>query len=256
MKKINKLFLIPLFLIFIFGSANAEKVNYVGQELSGEIKLTYETKVILPPGMWEVSAMTKKNQYPVWMETAFVQIDNSKIKAILIIGYPKEPVTNGWYKASDTPCDDYEGQQSNFHEKKIKTSAGFIMSGSCSAIYANTNVDQSLWDRWDVMRDTHEFIAKKNVNIYPVALIHIESNWYTKENAVEITYAYNPEFNNITSKKGKWTKSEWSKYKIDDFPKKKDFMSKAIHVHNLAISNSINGLKKRKPIDLTFYDFR
>ena len=44
MKIINKFFLIPFFLIFIFGSANAEKVKYVGQELSGEIKLTYENK--------------------------------------------------------------------------------------------------------------------------------------------------------------------------------------------------------------------
>jgi hypothetical protein len=106
------------------------------------------------------------------------------------------------------------------------------------------------------MRDTHELIAKKNVKVYPATLIHIESTWYTRENAIEITYVYNPEFNNITSKKGNWYDSEWSKYKIDDFPRKKDFMSKAIHVHKLAISNSINGLKKRKPIDLTFYDFR
>ncbi|MDA9651748.1 hypothetical protein N9T16_03600 [Pelagibacteraceae bacterium] len=256
MKKINQLFLITFFLIFIFAPANAEKVKYIGQELSGEIKLTYETKVILPLGMWEVSAMTKKHQYPVWMETAFVQIDSSKIKAILIVGYPKEPVINGWYEKSDTPCDDYDGQQSNFHEKKIKTSSGFIMSGSCSSIYANTNVDRSLWDKWDIMRDTHEFIAKKNVKVYPSALIHIESNWFTKENAVEITYAYNPEFNNITSKRGHWTDSEWSKYKIDDFPTKKDFMNEVIYSHKLAIDNSINGLKKRKPIDLSYYDFR
>ena len=35
--------------------------------------------------MWEVSAITKTHQFPPWMNAAFVQIVNSKIKALLIL---------------------------------------------------------------------------------------------------------------------------------------------------------------------------
>ena len=70
-----------------------------------------------------------------------------------------------------------------------------------------------------------------------------------------IYYSYNPEFSDITSKRGDWTKSDWSKYKIDDFPVKKAFMDKAIFSHQMVIDNSLKGYKKREPIDLTPYDF-
>ena len=254
MMRVTQIFI--LLILLIFGPANAaEKVKYVGQELSGEIKLTHENKIFLPPGMWEVSAITKTRGSTPWFNAAFVQIANSEIKAVLIIGYPREPVTNGWYRGSDDICDDYDGQQSNFHDKNVKTQANAIMSGICSAIYANTDVDQSLWDGWDVMRDTHEFIAQKNVKEYPAGLIHIDSSWYAKTHMANIYYSYNPEFSHITSKRGDWTKSDWSKYKIDDFPIKKAFMNKAIFSHQMVIDNSLKGYKKRKPVDLTPYDF-
>ena len=252
MKLFYKVILILLFL----STTYASDIKYVTQELSGEIKLNYETKIILPPGNWYVSAITKTHQFPVWNEVGFIQTDGSDLKAFLFIGYPKEPSAEGWYKGSYDACDDYEGQQSNFHEKNYKTQVNVIMSGYCSAIYANNEIDQSLWDSWDVMRETHSSIANKGIKQYPASMIHVDSKLYSKSNLVDIYYAYNPKFTGFSSKRGvSWTDSEWSKYKIDDFPKKKSFMEKIISNHKQTILNNTNSLKKRKPVDLSLYNF-
>ena len=67
-KLFYKVILFSLFLTPIYAS----DIKYVTQELSGEIKLNYETKIILPPGNWYVSAITKTHQFPVILLRLFL----------------------------------------------------------------------------------------------------------------------------------------------------------------------------------------
>jgi hypothetical protein len=251
---IFKIFIVCVFL-FSFQTAHAQKIKHPGQEVSGMVKLTYESKVILPNGVWTVAGMTKSHGFPAWKYVSLVQRISNNIKAILIISYPKNPVTNGWYKGNDNTCDDYEGQNSNYHSKKIKENANIIKSGYCNSVYVENDVDASLWDSWDIMENMHNYIADNNLN-YPPALIMLDSKYYSKINSLNIYYGYNPDFSSIdTIANINWKKSDWHKYNIEKHPSKNSLMKKIIAIQNNTIASSLPGFKKRKPIDLSFYDF-
>ncbi|MDA7763644.1 hypothetical protein N8903_01605 [Pelagibacterales bacterium] len=251
---ILKVFVVCIYL-FSFQAAHAQKIKYLGQEISEMVKLTYESKVILPNGVWTVAGMTKSHGYPVWKSVSLVQNISNNIKALLIITYPRDPVINGWYKGSDDTCDDYEGQNSNYHSKKIKEKANAIMSGYCNSVYVESDVDASLWDSWDIMENTHNYIADNNLN-YPPALIMLDSKYYSKINLLNIYYGYNPDFSSIdTTANINWKKSDWNKYNIEKHPRKNAFMKKIIAIQNDTIVLSLPGFKKRNPVDLSLYNF-
>ena len=129
------------------------------------------------------------------------------------------------------------------------------MSGYCSSIYVENFVDASLWDSWDIMEKTHTYISDNNL-IYPPALVIIDSKYYSKINLMGIYYAYNSNFSKVaTSAKVDWKKSDWHKYNIEKYPSKNEFMNKVINRQKMTIENSFKGFSKRKPIDLSFYNF-
>ena len=254
MMRVTQIFI--LLILLIFGSANAaEKIKHPGQDVSGSIKLNYMSKIELPPGLWKVAAIKKTMGGGKWVDVSLIQEVENKIKAWLTISYPTNTNGNGWYKGDNNVCDDYDGQQSNYHEKKIKTNAGYINSGHCSSVWVSNWLDESTWDYWDIAELTHDYIRENNFS-YPSALVFLESAWYSKENLISIAYAYNPEFSMITTSPYKdFDKSQWFKHNIDSHPDKKSFVDKAISIQKKTIISSYKAFGKRKPIDLTLYDF-
>tara|TARA_B110000858_G_C17785619_1_gene467113 strand:- start:223 stop:984 length:762 start_codon:yes stop_codon:yes gene_type:complete len=251
LKKISIIFLT----ILLANSAYAQKIKHPGQEISGLVKLSYMTKINLPPGNWEVVSKNKVNGGVGWVDVSLIQTEGNKIKAIAIIQYPTNTSAYGWYKSSDDICDDYSNQQSNFHQKKVKENAGYIMSGFCANVWTSNWIAADSWDSWDTMEKIHTYIANNNLN-YPPALTMLDSKWFSKENLVTIYYMYNPEFNGLaTNAKVNFKKSDWHKYNIDKHPSKKLFIDKAVNMQNKTILNSLKSFSKRKPIDLSLYDF-
>ena len=255
MKNLIQLILIVLFLFTFTNSVFAQKIKHPGQEVSGFVSLSYESKIILPEGSWTVAGMTKSHVYPPWKTVSLVQSISSSIKALLVIEYPGNPVNNGWYKGSNNTCDDYEGQNSNYHSAKIKEQANSIISGYCNSVYVENYIDASLWDSWDIMEKTHDYITDNDLR-YPPALIILDSKFYSKINLLNIYYGYNPDFSSVaTTAKVNWKKSDWHKYNIEKYPSKNDFMKKIIAIQNNTIASSLPGFKKRKPVDLSLYSF-
>ena len=251
---ILKVFVVCIYL-FSFQAAHAQKIKYPGQEVSGLVNLNYMSKINLPVGNWEVVSKNKVNGGSGWVDVSLIQTEANKIKAIAIVQYPTKPSGNGWYKSSDDICDDYSGQKSNFHQKKIKEDAGYIMSGFCANVWTSNWLAASSWDSWGTMELIHTYIANNNLN-YPPALTMLDSKWYSKENLVIIYYMYNPEFNGLaTNAKVDFKKSDWHKYNVDKYPSKKLFIDKVVNIQKQTISNSLKSFSKRKPIDLSFYNF-
>lgn len=256
MKYFKLKILIVCIYLFSFQTVHAQKIKHIGQEISGLVKLTYESKVLLPSGDWTVAGMTKHHGNPPWKAVSLVQSISNSIKAFLIIQYPANSTAGyGWYQGEDDTCDDYEDQNSNFHSKKIDVKSNYIMSGYCNSIYVENNVDASMWDSWDIMENTHDYIRDNDLN-YPPALIILDSKYYVKNNLVNIYYGYNPDFSKIaTSANIYWKKSDWHKYNIENHPSKNNLMNKIIAIQNNTIATSLPGFKKRKPIDLSLYSF-
>jgi hypothetical protein len=250
-KKICIIFLTLLFTNFAY----AQKIKHPGQEVSGLVKLSYMTKINLPDGKWEVVSKNKENGGVGWVDVSLIQTEGNKIKAIAVIQYPTNTNGYGWYESSNDICDDYSGQKSNFHKKKVKEDAGYIMSGYCANVWTSNWIAADSWDSWDTMELIHTYIANNNLN-YPPALTMLDSKWYSKENLVIIYYMYNPEFNGLaTNRKVDFKKSDWHIYNVDKYPSKKLFIDKVINIQKQTISNSLKSFSKRKPIDLSFYDF-
>ena len=124
-----------LILIFFATSAFAKQEPYPGQFVYGNIgPYGLDTEILLPPGEWIVAGVSTSNGGIRWAEIILLQTESKKIKALLNIKYPRKLEERigkssggnhkeGWRRDKhfdNNTCDDYDRQNSNYHETLIK----------------------------------------------------------------------------------------------------------------------------------------
>ena len=229
-----------------------------------------QSEIILPEGQWVVAGMKAINGGVRPVDVILIQKENTKIKALLNIKFPRSKgLTQGWDAVTgwkpkehydNNNCDDYDNQRSNFHHAEInKRKQQLILEGYCLAIFAKNSINSatSLATKSsliDAFQNADEYIRNNNLS-YPDAMVVIGNTYFTEENQIHINYMVNPDFANIPSKPGlSFSESDWYQFRINDYEEKKKFMSNAIYIGKSVNSEIARSYSKRKAIDLRPYN--
>jgi len=247
--------IIYVFCIFLItiNISKAEKINFIGQNISGIAKLDYQTTVDLPLGNWIVSNIVKRIQISLsgdfvdknmtFKKVTLTQLKDNKIIAFLNITFSLGDlgdVEGGGILLDNNSCDEYRGKNTNYHLSKLKKRAKtHILSGVCNSIFVSSESPDP---------DNMQYLLENNIDL-PQSLLTIANIFFSINNRLELEFIYNPEMNGIKS-----PPVNWSVYNIDQYEANKSFMDKAIYQSQLVVKNNEKKLKKRKSIDLTFYN--
>ncbi|MDA7763648.1 hypothetical protein N8903_01625 [Pelagibacterales bacterium] len=261
-----------LFLIFFATSAFAKQEPYPGQFVYGNIgPYGLDTEILLPPGEWIVAGVSTSNGGIRWAEIILLQTESKKIKALLNIKYPRKLEERigkssggnhkeGWRRDKhfdNNTCDDYDRQNSNYHETLIKKRLGGqrIIAATCISIYANNSINEYSNLNSEAWNLAHEYIGRSDL-IYPNTLVNIDSTYFKLNNVVHLYFSINPDFANITSSKDTSFKySEWNKYNIKKYADKNDFMNNTINIGLSVLSDNKRKFSKNRRLDLTQYNY-
>tara|TARA_B110000858_G_scaffold1682_1_gene1937 strand:+ start:767 stop:1654 length:888 start_codon:yes stop_codon:yes gene_type:complete len=204
----KKIFIYTYILLFFFSisgfAVNATDFR-IGQSLQGKIKLSNMTYINLPKGAWTVIwtdySFEKASAYK---EISLIQVDDKKMRSFLKIDYPRDKGNgNGWRKGKNDACDDFSNQGSHFHKNTSRKSGlhsndsedartDGISKGYCISIWndelKNSNLDL-------IGFQNMEYFNFKNID-FPNSLTWIQQIYYSLNNRVKISYAYNELSNN------------------------------------------------------------
>ena len=267
MKKIT---LSLIVLLFFSVNSFAKKEPYIGEILYGNIgPFGLGTEILLPEGEWVVAGVTVSNGSVRWAELVLLQIESDKIKALLNIKYPRKleerigkssggDHKEGWRRDKhfdNNTCDDYDRQDSNYHETLIKKRIGGqrIIVATCISIFASNRFDKSTNFQSQAWRMAQDYVERVNLN-YPNVLLNIDNTYFSLENVVHTYYSINPGINGIKSRDGgSRSNSAWDKYNISKHEDKNKFMSNAIFIGQNVLRQNDRSFSNHKRLDLREY---
>jgi len=259
----KKILLLLIFSILFSVNSFAKKEPYIGEILYGNIgPFGLGTEILLPEGEWVVAGVTVSNGSVRWAELVLLQIESDKIKALLNIKYPRKleaPINewgtnDGWRRDKhfdNNTCDDYDGQNSNYHETLIKKVLGGqrIIRAVCLSVHGISNFNPNRKFSSKSWRMAHDYVERVNLN-YPNNLVFVDTTFFRLTNMVHVYFATNPEF--ILSKSRQGSPSEgnpWSKGNITKNDDKNKFMSDVIMIGQNTMSNNIDDFIDGKRLD-------
>ena len=263
----KKILLLLIFSILFSVNSFAKKEPYIGEILYGNIgPFGLGTEILLPEGEWVVAGVTVSNGSVRWAELVLLQIESDKIKALLNIKYPRKleaPINewgtnDGWRRDKhfdNNTCDDYDGQNSNYHETLIKKVLGGqrIIAATCISIFASNRFDKSTNFQSQAWRMAQDYVERVNLN-YPNVLLNIDNTYFSLENVVHTYYSINPGINGIKSRDGaSRSNSAWDKYNISKHEDKNKFMSNAIFIGQNVLRQNDRSFSNHKRLDLREY---
>ena len=263
----KKILLLLIFSILFSVNSFAKKEPYIGEILYGNIgPFGLGTEILLPVGEWVVAGVTASNGSVRWAELVLLQIESDKIKALLNIKYPRKleaPINewgtkDGWRRDKhfdNNTCDDYDGQDSNYHETLIKKVLGGqrIIAATCISIFASNRFDKSTNFQSQAWRMAQDYVERVNLN-YPNVLLNIDNTYFSLENVVHTYYSINPGINGIKSRDGaSRSNSAWDKYNISKHEDKNKFMSNAIFIGQNVLRQNDRSFSNHKRLDLREY---